>query len=160
MKALAVVLFLAGAVVQAAPSTYGFDTSDLKAGEARVFTLDGTVRVTLRRDGEVRRVTVERLGIINEYTLEPVDGVLQVTRRNIDQGLILSPHRIIVDGVNLEGSLRFPESRGKALFYICPKDHTMLRIPHSDHDGQFKCPVDGTPMRPSSGPTSPYFLLN
>lgn len=164
MKALAFVLFLSATALQAAPKMFGFDTSDLKAGEARVFMVDDTARVTLRRDGKVRRITVERLGITNWYTLEPVDGVLQVTRRDVGQGPVISPHGIIVDGVALEGSTlgeppASPEPRGKALFYICPKDQTMLRVPHSDHAGRFKCPVDGTPMRASSGPRSPYFLL-
>jgi hypothetical protein len=158
MKALAFVLFLAAAGVQAAPATIGFDTSELKPGEARVLALDGFVRITIRRDGEVRRVTVERMGITNDYTLEPVDGELKVTSRDVDQGVIVSPQRILIDGVPLE-SLRFPAPATRALIYICPKDQTMLRVPHSDHDGAFKCPVDGTPMKPSARPSSPYFLL-
>ncbi len=164
MKAFACALFLAviaaHAVAQPAPSTIVADTSLWKNGESQTFTLDDTVLVTIRRDGEVRRVTVMRLGMTNEYTIEPIEGRLQVTSRNTNRGVLISPHRITVDGVNLEGELRFPsQQRGRALFYICPKDQTMLRVPHTDHDGEFKCPVDGTPMRPSAGPGSPYFLL-
>ena len=165
MKAVAFVLFLATisacAFAQTAPpsTTVVADTTGWKNGESQTFTLDETVHITIRRDGEVRRVTVMRLGMTNEYTIEPVDGRLQVTSRNTNRGVLISPHRITVDGVNLEGELRFPSQRGRALFYICPKDQTMLRVPHSDHDGEFKCPVDGTPMRPSAAPGSPYFLL-
>jgi hypothetical protein len=163
MKALAFVLFLVATTAGAAPARFGFDTSEIRPGEARVFMVDEAVKVTLRRDGVVRRVTIERSGVMNYYTLEPVDGELKVTSRDVEQGLILGPHRIMVDGVPLEGSaLRFPppSPRGKALYYICPKDQTMLRVPHSDHDGDFKCPVDGTPMKPGSGNASPYFLLD
>lgn len=162
MKALAFVLFLAAATLQATPQRYGFETSKLTAGVAHVFNLDDSVTVTIRRDGEIRRITVERLGIRNEYKLEPVNGVLEVTCKDLEQGLALSPDRITIDGVTLDGSLRplAPDMRRKATYYICPKDHTMLRVPHSDHDGDFKCPVDRTPMRPGAGRTSPYFLLN
>lgn len=161
MKALAFVLFLAAATVQAV-GMYAFDTSKLAPGVAHVFTVDDSVRVTIRRDGEVRHVTVERLGIRNEYKLERVNGVLELTWKDVAQGLVFSPHRILVDGVTLDGSLPVPspDLRKKATYYICPKDQTMLRVPHSDHDGEFQCPVDGTPMKPSAGRTSPYFLLN
>lgn len=164
MKAFAFVLFLAAAtaalIAQTVPSpAIVVDTTLWKNGESQTFTLDDTVHVTIRRDGEVRRVTVMRLGMTNEYTIEPVEGHLQVTSRNTNRGVLISPHRITVDGVNLQGELRLPAQRSRALFYICPKDQTMLRVPHSDHDGDFKCPVDGTPMRPSVAPGSPYFLL-
>lgn len=161
MKTLAFVLFLAAATVQAAATAYGFDTSRLVPGIARVYTVDESVKVTIRRDGEIRHVTVERLGIRNEYRLEPVDGVLKVTKQDLQKGRPISPRRILVDGVALEGELppALPGAR-KATYYICPKDQTMLRVPHSNHDGEFKCPVDGTPMKPGAGRTSPYFLLN
>lgn len=164
MKALAFVLFLVAMLTglfahAARPSTIAADTSSWKHGESQTFTLDGTVHVTIRRDGDVRRVTVMRLGMTNEYTVEPVDGVLQVTSRNLNRGVLISPHRIAVDGVSLEGEVRLPSTRSRALFYMCPKDRTVLAVPHSDHDGEFKCPVDGTPMRPSVAPGSPYFLL-
>ena len=48
---------------------------------------------------------VLRMGMTNEYTIEPVEGVLQVTSRNTNRGVLISPHRITVDGVNLEGAL-------------------------------------------------------
>ena len=165
MKALAFVLFLAAAaeaIAQAAPAKLIVDTSQWKDGQSYETMLDNSVRVTIRREGEVRRVTASRLGITNEYRIEPVDGVLTVTSVRTEPFVVISPHRITVDGLNMDGSqdgVPGSANRRRALFYICPKDDTILRIPHSNHDGDFRCPVDGTPMRPSAGPASPYFLL-
>lgn len=160
MKALAFVLLLATSVAASDQAQrIVIDTSTFRPGQAQVVTIDGSVKVTVRRTGETRHVTVERLGITNSYTLAPVDGVLTVTRVDAEQA-ILSPHRIVIDGVPLDRSPAVLEPhRGTARYYICPKDETMLRVPHSRHSGELKCPVDGTPMKPAVGRGNAYFLL-
>jgi hypothetical protein len=54
---------------------------------------------------------------------------------------------------------QIPSRRGRAYFYICPKDETMVRVPHSKFTGELKCPVDGTVMKPGLGQQSAIFLL-
>jgi hypothetical protein len=44
-------------------------------------------------------------------------------------------------------------------YYICPEDETLVRVTHTSHTGDVKCPIDGTVMRAGRGPTSAYFLL-
>jgi hypothetical protein len=54
---------------------------------------------------------------------------------------------------------QIPQRRGRVYFYICPKDETMVRVPHSKFTGDLKCPVDGTVMKPGLGQRSAIFLL-
>ena len=140
------------------------DTTDWPSGRAQVVMIDDLVRVTVFRMNDVRQITVERLGLKNTYTVEPVDGELQVTKSDTKDGMLLSPDRIVVDGIPLDKPiLKFPQTpRGgaKPRYYICPKDEVMLRVPHDKHGGEFTCPVDGTKMKPAVGRESAYFLLH
>jgi hypothetical protein len=168
MKTLALALLLfSTAVTSAEPANrITVDTTDWPPGRAQVFTLDGTVNVTVFRLNETRTITIQRLGLKNTYTIAPVDGELQVTSADTNDGLLLSPHRVVVDGVTLEKNpVKLPPSiqipgEGKPRYYICPKDEVMLRVPHDKHAGEFTCPVDGTKMKPAVGRESRYFLLH
>ena len=150
------------ALLLATAQTLGIDTSTFLPGQTRVFHFDEGVTVTVSRMADVRQVRVERMGIANNYRLEPADGELRVTWSDAAGKTILSPHRIVIDGVALDGvgQQAPPAQRGKPHYYICPRDETMLRVPHSNHSGGFKCPVDGTPMKPAKGRESAIFLLN
>lgn len=161
MKPLVCAFLLLAATLAADENRITVDTTNWPSGRAQMIMVDDTVRVTVVRIGDARHVTIERLGLINKYTLEPVDGELQVTSSDTGKGLILSPHRLVIDGVSLEKLPRLPKSPGsmKPRYYICPKDQTMLRVPHDKHDGEFTCPVDGTKMKPAVGRESAYFLL-
>ena len=53
---------------------------------------------------------------------------------------------------------KYPPPAKAASYYICPKDETMLRVPKEKDLGDFKCPVDGTPMK--QWRTRQFFLLN
>jgi hypothetical protein len=160
MKALAFVLLLATSVAASdeAPRVV-VDTTTFRPGQVQVVTIDGSVTVSVSRRGDTRHVKVERLGLTNEYTLEPVEGVLTVTRVEAERP-ILAPHRIVIDGVPLDRLPSTREPRGPVRYYICPKDEAMLRVPHSRHSGELKCPVDGTPMKPAVGRGNAYFLLH
>lgn len=161
MKTLALALLLSTAIGSPEANRIVIDTTGWRPNQAQVVMVDATTRVTVARNGDVRHVTVERLGITNRYTLEPVDGELQVTSADIQGRLILSPDRIVVDGVSLDKAPQplSPRSKAKPRYYVCPKDQTMLRVPHDRHNGEFKCPVDGTRMKPAVGHQSAIFLL-
>lgn len=61
--------------------------------------------------------------------------------------IVIPKHRrILLDGV--------PALRGLSeTWYVCPKDHTMVRIPKSkaDDDATYKCPLDGSPLEKRKG---------
>src|SRR5687768_12830789 len=108
--ALAVLLF-STAVGSTEANRIVVDTTGWPPGRAQVFTIDNLVRVTVFRINEVRTVTIERFGLKNTYTIESIDGELQVTKADTKDGLLLSPHRIVVDGITLEKHvLKFPDT--------------------------------------------------
>ena len=45
-------------------------------------------------------------------------------------------------------------------YFMCPKDQAMLRVPSAKKGATFKCPVDGTEMRPGAGKDGMIFLLD
>lgn len=53
---------------------------------------------------------------------------------------------------------KYPPPGKPVAYYVCPNDETMLRVPKEKDLGEFKCPVDGTPMKQYRR-TTPYFLL-
>jgi len=61
--------------------------------------------------------------------------------------IVIPKHRrLLLDGV--------PALRGMTeTWYVCPKDHTIVRIPKSkaDDDATYKCPLDGSPLEKRKG---------
>jgi hypothetical protein len=150
------------------------DTTSLGPNAAQVLYADeGKVRVTVTRNGEVRRIRVERAGPLviptsaDEYVVEPVDGQLRAREVRGRGDFIIPPSRILVDGIALDAALPFHEAppqspRRKSLgarYFICPSDETMVRVTVEKEVGELKCPVDGTPMRETAGQRREYYLL-
>jgi hypothetical protein len=150
------------------------DTTSLGPNGAQVLYADeGKVRVTVTRNGEVRRIRVERAGPLvvptgaDEYVVEPVDGQLRASMVKGQPKFIVPPSRILVDGVALDGALPQkdappPSPRRKSWgtrYFICPSDETMVRVTVAKEVGELTCPVDGTPMRETAGRQREYYLL-
>lgn len=161
MKALAFALFLMSASLAEGPVVITTSPNDT---EPKVVLLDD-IRITVTREGEIRRVRVERLGLptdykLNEYVIEPVDGQLRATAIRMTADPLIPTRKLVIDGVNLGDSLALPPQRrygGTWRYYVCPSDETMLRVPRA---GEYACPLDGTQMKPVAGTRNPYFLLN
>ena len=50
------------------------------------------------------------------------------------------------------------EQMGRSLsWFVCPKDHTMLRVPEDKADQTWKCPVDGTEMEKKKARAFAFF---
>ncbi|HYR29234.1 MAG TPA: hypothetical protein VEU30_12265 [Thermoanaerobaculia bacterium] len=163
MKAFAAALLVvAVSAVAAELPRITVDTNTLSPGQVRVFTLDDSVNVSVSRTGERRHIRVERLGMVNEYVLEPLDGILQVTRKDTGKGIVISAHRIAVDGIPLDTVVfpvpATPSPDDVVSYFVCPKDETRVHVPRG-HAGPIFCPVDGTRMKRAKGPTARYFLL-
>jgi hypothetical protein len=103
MTALLLALLLSTVTAQPQMKTLAVGTDNMLPGQSRVFELDDSVKVTVTRVGEQRRVLVERLGVANHYTVEPTARGLAVTFADVTGGIVVSPHRIIIDGVPLDG---------------------------------------------------------
>lgn len=143
-------------ITATAATAMDISTAGMLADQARTFSLEDGVKVTVTRTGETRNVRVEQDGLARSYKIEPVDGKLQITGTDAENGTLVPKQRITVDGVELFEPIPL---RRTAHYWVCPKDETMLRIPHSNHDGNFRCPVDGTPMKAAVGRSGAYFLL-
>jgi len=132
--------------------------SQMKDGETKTFTDDGR-KVTVRREGTTTHVTIEgaegtkTLSITNDGSDIHIDG-FDGTRRKI----VVGPDRprVLIDGMDFKGLDDFPRHglmpRKAQTWFVCPKDHTMLRVPEDQVDDKtFKCPLDGTTMEKRKG---------
>jgi hypothetical protein len=115
-----------------ADSTIVVKPSDLKSGETKTITDDGNT-ITISRQGSS---TVIRIGRDGDHP----------------RALVLGPdrHKILID--------RFPDFPRMQTWFVCPKDHTMMRVPKDKADQTFKCPVDGTTMEKRKGHGFAFFL--
>lgn len=91
---------------------------------------DGETK-TFTEDG--RKVTVRRDGDVTHVTVE-------------------DPR--ILDDVPRHGLI----PRKAQTFFVCPKDHTMLRVPDEKSGETFKCPVDGSTMEKRKGRGFAFFF--
>jgi hypothetical protein len=115
-----------------ADSTIVVKPSDLKPGDTKTITDDGNT-ITITREGGS---TVIRIGRDGDHP----------------RALVLGPdrHKILID--------RFPEIPRTQSWFVCPKDHTMMRVPKDKADQTFKCPVDGTTMEKRKGHGFTFFF--
>jgi|SRR5687768_17336333 len=136
------------------------DTSKMAEDQKVVSTREGTT-VTVIRRGDTRHVLVESGRLRDEITITPTPKGFSVGTVKRGESFMVRPLRIIVDGIPIEpfvDNLLVPRE-GKARYYRCPLDGTIVRAAPHDLD-ELKCPVDGTVMQPRRGPVSPYFLLD
>ena len=128
-----------------------FDTTTLQDGQSVSSVVDGAT-VTVTREGDARRVVIERPGRRDEVTIQRDGEKLQISTGRRGESFMVPTPRIIVDGIAIEPFitdtfLNRPRAKGK--LYVCPNDRTELRLPYLQHDGDFKCPLDGALMRPA-----------
>ena len=45
-------------------------------------------------------------------------------------------------------------------WFVCPKDHAMLRVPEPKEGDSFRCPVDGSTMEKRKAPAFSVFFAN
>jgi hypothetical protein len=134
------------------------DTTKMAEGQSVVTQIDGAT-VTVTREGETRRVVIERPNRRDEVTILRDGEKLRISTGRRGESFMVPTPRIIVDGIAIEPFItdQLMSRRPKSTVYVCPNDRTELRLPHRKHDGDFKCPLDGTLMRPAQNPE--YFLL-
>jgi hypothetical protein len=148
------ILLCAGAAVYAS-STITVKPSEMKSGETKTVIDDGkTIRIT--RDGDSLKVTVEGAGKTKQITIQNgADGEVKIEG---DDGH--RTRRIIVNGTALGDLLdhRIFRPHHDQTWFVCPKDHAMLRVPEVKDGDTFKCPVDGTAMEKRKGRGFSFFF--
>jgi len=130
------ILLCAGVAVYAS-STITVKASDLKAGETKTVVDDGKT-ITITRDGDGVKVIVEGDGEGRHHS-----------------------RRIIINGTPLGDLLDHHVIRPRSsnqTWFVCPKDHAMLRVPEGNDADSFKCPVDGATMEKRKGRAFTFFF--
>jgi hypothetical protein len=164
MFAFLLLFILTGVAVYAverhsSSSRLTINPSEMKDGETKTFTDDGR-KVTVTREGNTTKVLIEgadgtkTLSITNDDGDIHIDGFEGKRRRVIQIGPDFKDF-------NFKGLDDFPRHgllpRKAQTWFVCPKDHTMLRVPEEKSDDTFKCPIDGTTMEKRKGRGFAFF---
>lgn len=145
------------------------DTTKIENGAHYAYSAGPNRKVTLSKKDDVTTVVVAEGDRVDTLIVRSIDGKTVIGHS--DNGMpppTPSAGRIpvVIDGMNVEPFLdgdlvdRSIREHSLATYYICPKDRAMLRVPNGPAEAMFKCPVDGTLMRPGVGPSREFFLLN
>ncbi len=135
-----------------ADSTLVVKPSEMKAGETKTIIDDGkTISVT--RDGDKTVVKIDDAGKTEVLTITRQGDRIRITHDGENfRSFIVNP-----DTFKLPKTLIKPQQRTQTWF-VCPKDHTMMRVPADKADQTFKCPVDGTTMEKRKGRGFTFFF--
>jgi hypothetical protein len=149
MKRLALIAVLLVVALAAYGSTkLTIEPSQMKDGETKTL-VDGDKTITVHKSGDNLDIKIEGAGKTRTITLNNSGGNISIWKDgeafksfNMPEGKIFIDHDFP----------RFKEMGPKAqTWFVCPKDHTMLRVPEDKSNDSFKCPVDGTTMEKKKG---------
>ncbi len=143
---LPVLLLCAFAVY--ASTTFTINPSEMKSGESKKL-VDGDKTVTVTRSGDAIDVRIDGAGASSRLTISRSGGgAFHIGREGSSRTWVMPPGAVF--GAPDVRSFRFRNTT-KQTWFVCPKDHTMLRVPEGNEDDSFKCPVDGTQMEKRKG---------
>jgi hypothetical protein len=125
----------------------------MKSGDTKTFTDDGRT-ITLQRDGDSIRIRIEGAGETKSLTItKENDGAII-----IDRGGLEHRRRVRIVAPDLTVPKLFPRGGRLQTWFVCPKDHTTLRVPEGKENDTYKCPVDGTTMEKRKGHGFSFFF--
>lgn len=157
---LAVLLALFAMGVFAASSRFSISANDLKDGETKTFG-DGDRTITVHRSGDAIDVKINGASTSKRIVIDSTDGEIHIggdgPRAFSFNGTPGAMPRIFIDGNMPSLERRKLREKSTQTWYVCPKDHTMLRIPDGKSDATYKCPVDGTTMEKREGRGFTFF---
>ena len=143
-------LLVAGAF---AATRLTINPSEMKNGETKSFTDDGR-KITVTRDGDTTRITIEGTDGTRNLSITSDGKDIRIERDGLGgRRMIITP-----EFRGLESLPRFKMRDGGQTWFVCPKDHTMMRVPQDKGDQTFKCPVDGTTMEKRKGHGFAFFF--
>lgn len=121
------------------------EPSQMKDGETKTL-VDGDKTITVHKSGDNLDIKIEGAGKTRTITLNNAGGDLHIFRDGTAWKTIPMPEgRVLLDQ-------HFESLMPKAqTWFVCPKDHTMLRVPEDKADQTFKCPIDGTTLEKKKG---------
>lgn len=145
------------------------DTSKLADGETMTAATPDGAKVTIIRNGDTRHVLIESRGYKDELSITPDGDGFRVGSARRQTGFLVRPQKIVIDGVPVEPfvdnlliprSPRSPRGSSGTQYYVCPNDDTWVRVQTDQHDGDLKCPIDGTTLQRKRPLFPEYYLLH
>jgi hypothetical protein len=154
MKRIAyIAVLLALALAAYGSSKLTIDPSSMKDGETKTL-VDGDKTITVHKSGDDLNIKIEGAGKTKTITLNNAGGNISIFKDGDGMAFRTIPGepRVFLDQ-------HFERMSPKAqTWFVCPKDHTMLRVPDDKADQSFKCPVDGTTMEKKKGRGFAFFF--
>ncbi len=148
-------LVVAGAAFVYAEESHGstkltIEPSQMKDGETKTL-VDGDKTITVHKSGDNLDIKIEGGGKTRTITLNNSGGNISIFRDGMAYRTIPEP-RVLLDQ-------HFENMAPKAqTWFVCPKDHTLLRVPEEKSGQTWKCPVDGTEMEKRKGRGFAFFF--
>lgn len=154
--AVLLVLLVAGAAFVYADEPHGstkltIEPSAMKDGETKTL-VDGEKTITVRKSGDAVDIKIEGAGKTRTITLNNSGANISISRDGMAYKLIPGEPRVLIDKQLGQVSPR------AQTWFVCPKDHTMLRVPEEKAGETWKCPVDGTTMEKKKGRGFAFFF--
>jgi hypothetical protein len=149
MKRIALMAVLLVVTLAAYGSTkLTIEPSQMKDGETKTL-VDSDKTITVHKSGDSLDIKIEGAGKTRTITLNNSGGNISIFKDGeAFKSFNLPEGKIFID----QDFPRFKEMGPKAqTWFVCPKDHTMLRVPEDKSNDSFKCPVDGTTMEKKKG---------
>jgi hypothetical protein len=156
MKRIALIAVLLVVALAAYGSTkLTIEPSQMKDGETKTL-VDGDKTITVHKSGDNLDIKIEGAGKTRTITLNNSGGNISIwTDGEAFKSFNLPEGKIFIDH-------DFPRFKGMGpkaqTWFVCPKDHTMLRVPDDKSNDSFKCPVDGTTMEKKKGRGFAFFF--
>ena len=157
MKRIALIAVLLIVTLAAYGSTkLTIEPSQMKDGETKTL-FDGDKTITVHKNGDNLDIKIEGAGKTRTITLNNSGGNISIWKDGEAfwkqdgtawKTIPMPEGKIFID----HDFPRFKEMGPKAqTWFVCPKDHTMLRVPDDKSNDSFKCPIDGTTMEKKKG---------
>ena len=135
------------AVAAFAGTTITVSPDEMKNGEKKTLTDDGQ-KITLSREGDILDIQIDGAGKTRTVIIRKSDGTISIGRTgDLGDRIVIGPERF--EFKTLPHVM--PKFGKTQTWYVCPKDHTMLRVPEGKEGETFKCPLDGTTMEKRKG---------
>ncbi len=123
------------------------EPSQMKDGETKTL-VDGDKTITVKKTGDSVDIKIEGAGKTRTITLNNSGGNISIFKGDgFGYKMIPGAPKVLID----REMPRFEQMERAQTWFVCPKDHTMLRVPEEKADQSWKCPVDGTEMEKRKG---------
>ena len=157
MKRIALIAVLLVAALAAYGSTkLTIEPSQMKDGETKTL-VDGDKTITVHKSGDNLDIKIEGAGKTRTITLNNSGGDIDIFKGGDGDGMAWKTIPGAEPRVFLDQHLERMGPKAQTWF-VCPKDHTMLRVPDDKAGDTFKCPVDGTTMEKKKGHGFAFFF--